>query len=395
MHIGQPMSLTQPTRAGRIPQLDVLRGLAILMVMWSHLVIPPEHAGFMAPVAEFGVLVGSSGVDLFFVLSGFLIGGLLFKELRHYGRLNVGRFWIRRGMKIWPGYYALMLVTFIRLRRQMGSHAAAAFVLPSLFTLQNYLRSAAPHTWSLAVEEHFYLLLPLLLAFLPRPHRAGRMVMPSVPIICLLLGITGLVLRLLLLKHHPTFHLMRTDPTQYNIDGMFFGVFLAYLFHFHFDLFSAIARRRVLLLLGLFMLSPMCFASRWFITGIGHTLTYFGYGLLLMVLVQIPLGRGLLGRLLNSRAANAVEFIGFYSYAIYLWFPVFVEDPMFYWLEHHAVRMSPGLLWLLSMSAYFATAILIGIVLSKLIEFPILALRNRWFPPRASMTTSSQPATPP
>jgi peptidoglycan/LPS O-acetylase OafA/YrhL len=68
---------------------------------------------------------------------------------------------------------------------------------------------------------------------------------------------------------------------------------------------------------------------------------------------------------------------------------------MFYWLEHHAVRMSPGLLWLLSMSAYFATAILIGIVLSKLIEFPILALRNRWFPPRASMTTSSQPATPP
>ena len=111
--------------------------------------------------------------------------------------------------------------------------------------------------------------------------------------------------------------------------------------------------------------------------------------------LQIPLGRGLLGRLLNSRAANAVEFIGFYSYAIYLWFPVFVEDPMFYWLEHHAVRMSPGLLWLLSMSAYFATAILIGIVLSKLIEFPILALRNRWFPPRASMTTSSQPATPP
>src|SRR5437763_1037392 len=84
---------------GRIQQLDFLRGVAILLVLVYHWVFPPSDAGLLRPIMEGIERFGWSGVDLFFVLSGFLIGGLLFKEIQKTGRLDVKRFLIRRGLK--------------------------------------------------------------------------------------------------------------------------------------------------------------------------------------------------------------------------------------------------------------------------------------------------------
>ncbi|MGA2230896.1 MAG: acyltransferase family protein, partial [Tepidisphaeraceae bacterium] len=106
---GPAAPITSPKPAGRMVQLDVLRGVAILLVMGRHFAVSPTQAGWLSFPAGVWYVFGWTGVDLFFVLSGFLVGGLLLGELRKYGRLDVFRFIIRRIFKIWPAYYVLVL----------------------------------------------------------------------------------------------------------------------------------------------------------------------------------------------------------------------------------------------------------------------------------------------
>src|ERR1043165_6378202 len=93
----------------RSVQLDLLRGIAILMVLVTHCGVDPSHSGKLERIARNFTGFGWSGVDLFFVLSGFLVGGLLFKEIRARHSLDVKRFLLRRGFKIWPAYIALVV----------------------------------------------------------------------------------------------------------------------------------------------------------------------------------------------------------------------------------------------------------------------------------------------
>ena len=80
----------------------------ILLVLGSHssTLIEISKSGFFRPLANFFERFGWTGVNLFFVLSGFLVGGLLLRELKKYGTLDVKRFIVRRGLKIWPSYYS-------------------------------------------------------------------------------------------------------------------------------------------------------------------------------------------------------------------------------------------------------------------------------------------------
>jgi peptidoglycan/LPS O-acetylase OafA/YrhL len=175
----------KPDLGGHVPALDAIRGLAILLVTIFRFHSDPEQ--FADPVvtstvgkAFFALLKeGYRGVDLFFVLSGFLITGILFdaKQGPHYFR----NFYIRRVLRIFPLYYGALLLGLI--------------VLPALFPLFRELYSTSireqgwlwlfgtniylsivntwslpgfEHFWSLAVEEHYYLVWPLLLFFCSR-----------------------------------------------------------------------------------------------------------------------------------------------------------------------------------------------------------------------------------
>jgi peptidoglycan/LPS O-acetylase OafA/YrhL len=152
----------------RIPALDGLRALAILAVMAYHLSLAPAQGGFL-------------GVDLFFVLSGYLITSLLM------GDANLGRFYKRRALRILPP-----LVLAVGLAVAICTVKPEA-VVASLFFYANFLRwetlGALAHLWSLAIEEHFYLLWPVAFLF------AGRWRIP------LLWGVVvmALTLRIMLL----------------------------------------------------------------------------------------------------------------------------------------------------------------------------------------------------
>ncbi|MCU1308467.1 MAG: acyltransferase family protein [Acidobacteriaceae bacterium] len=146
---------------GYMPELDGLRGLAILFVLLYHTVkfmaLPPD-------ILELGWI----GVDLFFVLSGFLITGIL---LDQKGSPNYFKnFYIRRALRIWPAYYLTLALAYFagqRLHFSFGTYSASYYAL----YLQNLVyRDNFPlaFTWSLAVEEHFYLLWPFMV------YRFGR-----------------------------------------------------------------------------------------------------------------------------------------------------------------------------------------------------------------------------
>jgi peptidoglycan/LPS O-acetylase OafA/YrhL len=194
-------------RPTRVIQLDFLRGVAILMVLGNHSfnIIHPEDAGFFRPLARLFDLFGWTGVDLFFVLSGFLVGGLLLRELQKYGKLDVGRFIIRRGLKIWPSYYIFLFwLLFQGYRATHSWHAALHPLIPNFLHIQNYVLMPEYHTWTLSLEEHFYLFLPLLLWLLMR--RRERRLLHLIPAVYLTIAIACLVMRFLILivyQYHP------------------------------------------------------------------------------------------------------------------------------------------------------------------------------------------------
>ena len=130
----------------RNQSLDVLRGIAILLVLGRHFNYFPlwRQAGWI-------------GVDLFFVLSGFLISGLLFQEYKNTGKLDVRRFILRRGLKIWPSYYLLILATmlfYVFIARASEHPFPKHEVAVSALFIRNYFGADGfnflAHTWSLA-----------------------------------------------------------------------------------------------------------------------------------------------------------------------------------------------------------------------------------------------------
>ncbi len=148
--------------------LDLLRIVAVLLVIGRHLHLPKDSSEFVKACAGGGWI----GVDLFFVLSGFLVSSLLFREYQKFGAVNIKRFLIRRGFKIYPAFW-LFLISSLIMYWCLGIQLNSVQVLGELTFLQNYLGGIWAHTWSLAVEEHFYIGLALLVTFLISADRTN------------------------------------------------------------------------------------------------------------------------------------------------------------------------------------------------------------------------------
>jgi peptidoglycan/LPS O-acetylase OafA/YrhL len=209
----------------RQPGLDLLRALAIVVVVIYHAGI----MGFPLPgrVHRFGWI----GVDLFFVLSGYLIGGQLLAPLARDKRINLGRFFSRRALRIMPAYLVVLGLYFsLPSWREYSEMSQPLWKF--LLSVQNIALhggTAFSHAWSLAVEDQFYLALPFLLLFLYRRPRA------AIVIPCLIV-IGGIGLRAFLAAQNPSvddggvsfrgFQAWIYYPTWTRLDPLVFGVVL-------------------------------------------------------------------------------------------------------------------------------------------------------------------------
>jgi len=357
------------TTSPRNLQLDVLRGAAVLLVLGRHIEHTPQLPEPFQSLVGYWYRCGWVGVDLFFVLSGFLVSGLVFEEWKRTGNFVAGRFLIRRGFKIYPAFYLLWLLVFIS-QWVAGHGFDVARLLSEFLFLQNYWQPEWRHTWSLAVEEHFYLGLALLCGL--RVLANGGRTNPFPPLVWV--GGALLIVCPLLRWQAATgdsFDLQRQlFPTHLRIDSLMFGVLLAWFWHFQRPRLEALARphRGKLLLLGLALLAPTLGFSletdRWMHI-IGFSVFALGGALLVLVAATAPVRQ-------PNLLSRGVARIGFYSYSIYLWhLPVArVLDATL------AGKLTPNT-WLL---AYLAGSLLVGFVLGRLIEWPALKLRDRWFP---------------
>jgi peptidoglycan/LPS O-acetylase OafA/YrhL len=195
--------------------LDSLRAFAILAVVCCHITStfsqrhPSANSGWLAIAG-----IGGHGVDLFFVLSGWLLGSLLLEERRVTATIDVWRFWKRRWLRTLPAYYAVLLLTLGQRGFQRSWQVDDGFYF---IFLQNYAFSELPFlgiSWSLCIEEQFYLLIGPLLLLLP-----SRAMIASV--LGLLVALPALARWWLA---DPT-----TCLTHLRLDACALGVFLAHL----------------------------------------------------------------------------------------------------------------------------------------------------------------------
>ena len=356
--------------------LDILRAVAVFLVLGNHL-RPPDDPWPLWVWLERG---GWVGVDLFFVLSGFLVSGLLFQEWQKHGALRIGRFLLRRAFKLYPSLWGLVLATLAYWHWQdfpMRLECAAA----ELLFVQNYFEGMWNHTWSLAVEEHFYLLLAVLLVVLVRidPERGWRWL----PALFVVVGVACLLCRILNRSPGEPFDFPSHQAHSHiRIDSLFFGVFLSYLAHFRglLDWLRGVPSW-FLVGLGFLLLLPAFFLWRGVHPGIttwGFTVIYLGSGCLVVAALRLKSSRILPLRFLGVLGAT--------SYSIYLWHMPVNSWGSAFWLR---ILGPDRFTYPVYLVCFVAGSLFVGWALSHLIEWPFLRLRDRLFPSRSGSPTIS------
>jgi peptidoglycan/LPS O-acetylase OafA/YrhL len=202
---------------GTFPSLDALRTAAIVLVIGNHLAVGGAE---LAPSAAWDFTVfryGWTGVDLFFVLSGFLIGRQLQRELQRQDSVNVPRFLLRRGLRIWPLYFAWIAFLALGLGKWRG-------IWPDVTFLSNYFQGQVSGGWSLSTEEQFYLIVPLLLLGVQRLF--GPKGQPWAPLI--LLALMPVVRAVSAAGTGERGLAWMYGPIHTHCDGLLVGLFLAW-----------------------------------------------------------------------------------------------------------------------------------------------------------------------
>jgi peptidoglycan/LPS O-acetylase OafA/YrhL len=361
----------------RSPALDVLRFFAVMLVLCRHSYIcPAEFSPALHKVTAFLVEGGWVGVDLFFVLSGFLIAGLLFAEQKQHGNISFPHFFMRRGFRIYPPLWMLLAFTWILLASAYLPERDNQWVWHELLFVQNYAEPCLwGYTWSLAVEEHFYLLLPLALKAMAscardknRPFRAIPGLFAAVACFCLLLRLINAEGG----EFRTQTHLI---PTHLRFDSLFFGVLLAYYYHYCREGFQRFVRKGQgwLVVLGIGLVAPAFFfplASTPYLYTFGFTQFYCGCGLILAGCLGITVW--------SARGVKGIATIGASSYSMYLW-----HGPAAF-LAREIFRPELNLgNWFGWTFIFLSAAIVMGVGMARAVELPILRFRDARFPSRS------------
>jgi peptidoglycan/LPS O-acetylase OafA/YrhL len=335
-----------------IPSLDGLRALSVGMVVAAHIggVISQK-----LPAIPFWFYMcwGSIGVQTFFVISGFLITLLLLKELNTTGTISLGRFYFRRALRIFPPFYAYLAVSLALTLAGVFAGELRAFIVAGTYTT-NYLGGGSElleHTWTLSLEEQFYLLWPAALLLL------GTRKSIKVAIWLILLSPPSRIVTYYLAPHHRSFV---GGMLHSGLDSIMFGCLLALLWdNLRFNQFvQPLVSGWVATLSGLFVLvlSPIVqshFRGSYSLV-IGFTLNAICISQILLYVVRVP--HSALGWVLNTRV---LRHLGVISYGLYLWQHMFTRS--------NTIRFAP----------WNVLAILVCAELSHwLIEKPSFRLRD-------------------
>lgn len=303
----------QRASASRIPSLDGARAVSIGLVILSHLSVL-RHFPIVWRLADQNFFAygryldfGNLGVRVFFVISGFLITFLLLDEHRHTGSISLRRFYARRVLRIVPAYWAYLIAIAILVPFGVAA-ATRPELISSFFYFSDYRipHGALTHTWSLSVEEQFYLLWPAVLVLCGpgRAYRVSLAVLIAVPAFRVLsdLGIS------------PTSSKFSFDCT---CDALAVGCLLAMLRErlWGMSLYRRIVSSPAAFLVPIAALPLMSGFVPFFVRDVvAIPLLNVGVALVLDRCMRYP--GTLVGRFLNLRM---MVWVGTLSYSLYLW----------------------------------------------------------------------------
>ncbi len=266
----------------RLPGLDLLRAIAIVWVMLFHSYIVGGLGPFWAPLQ----LNGWMGVDLFFALSGYLIGSQWLSPLSRGEPARFGQFYLRRAFRIMPAYLVVLALYFAvpGFREASGIQPLWQFLTYTVNLLIDYEHNQAfSHVWSLCVEEHFYLLFPLLAWVLMRRPSALKF-----GLVCASMVLLGMLARDQAWRHMQNFVEDVYYPTYNRLDGLLFGVMLATIQAFRPALWQRLQRsaNTICLPAGLILLALslwlFCERTAWLPSVFGYPLLSLGMATLVL-----------------------------------------------------------------------------------------------------------------
>ncbi|MEK6259046.1 MAG: acyltransferase [Planctomycetota bacterium] len=332
---------------GRIPSLDGLRAIAVVLVVLAH---AHQSKGFPDVQALHLIgSVGAIGVEVFFVLSGFLITTLMLRELDRTGGLSLRAFYWRRVLRIAPAYVTLMLAVAVLQWAGAAELRPRDWLAAATFTM-NFLPHPAwelGHAWSLSIEEHFYFLWPLAVAVTPKRWHVAQLVA------CIAVCGAG---RWVVLLFFPEWSAMSELWTFTRLDTIAIGCLLALVAQQKTwrDRLDGVAAWWVAVLLVLVAsLAVSTVSAKWSV-GVAYTLN----AVCIALLVWAAARRG--PQWLNGRVISAV---GIGSYSLYLWQQLF--------LNHH--RES----WVTAFPQNAVFAALAALGSYWIVEVPFLRLKDR------------------
>ncbi len=378
----------------RLPGLDLLRAIAIVWVMLFHSFL----VGGFAPGWEWLSYWGWMGVDLFFVLSGFLIGAQVLRPLRESGFLDFRDFYIRRVFRVLPPYFVVLGLYFLvpAFREEPGIQPLWQFLSFSLNFLIDYGHNRAfSHAWSLCVEEHFYLVFPLAAALLAR-----RISLRAMVVLCVTLVAAGIAIRgyVWLYDMAPVSGVATAArsisqrfvedmyyPTYNRLDGLLAGVILAAIKVYRPAWWERLQQHaNGLLIAGLAMMAGVLwlFADR-----LGFLPNLIGFPLLSVALALLVAAGAGTRSWIGRWSVPGAGWIASISYSLYLCHKGMIH---LVWLAFGTDLEAHGFL---AFCSYAAAALAGGALLHWLVERPSLRWRERWLR-RATPSTATANALP-
>ncbi len=376
-------------RAGAIPELDGLRGIAILLVLLRHAAHPVyEQRGEILSLGSWDIstplLNGWMGVDLFFVLSGFLITYHLLNRWPTTFNLSFGlRYWAKRILRTFPAYYAAVLIALFGVIPLFAPDVddPAYSLLVHGFFMQDYLGSdLVAAFWSLGVEEKFYLLCPLVLYWLKKkPANIGVAILIGLALMPAVLRILAVISSDAQFLNYPDFFWTIRSPFHLAMDGLWIGVLSALIYDK--NLYSLRGNNRVARLLcvaSLIGLTAVMFSVAWF-----DALYYLPTAIVLnfislcfgALLLSVCAGDTPVSNLLRSVWLRILSVLAYSVYLVHLMLlPLALEITSRFLPVESLSALSYFLLLLL---VFGALSLMTGVLMHFTIEKPFLILKDR------------------
>lgn len=334
--------------------------MVIVLHLHQHYGIPDPHT-FLGYVAFFLQGRGGDGVGIFFVLSGFLITTLLIREKETTGKIDLRDFYLRRTFRILPPLYAYLLFLIVYCA---ATHATLhpSTITGSMFFYLNYFPQNAQwmteHTWSLCVEEQFYLLWPLALLWAWK--KGGRS--KAAKVAAFLIVLTPLLRVASKLSHLAIFNHRLDSQLHARMDSLMCGCLIALCIgNPRFErVYGYVAKVWWLLPLQFLVISGLItlHVGIYYLNSIGLTIDAICIAFFLLWAARNP--ETLVGRILNSWVMTR---LGVLSYSIYIWQTFFIHG-----VDPHWVHGFPQCLVFIAAAALFSY---------NCIEMPSLRLRKR------------------